>query len=185
MTPAEASEIDRLEFEAECAAIRQRAYELVRKPALAEPEAQHPKAKLHTHDGHTATVKQWAAKLGLAPATIKRRMSKGLTFEQAITVQRHTCKPIGRKPTGRPAQRYTVDGVTLPLSEWAERLGLSVAALHVRLHKGWTIAEAVTVPKGHQRNRGVALNLPLVSGTGAGSTAQETPEITFSEEANS
>lgn len=118
MTPAEAREIDRLEFEAECAAIRQRAYALVpNKTPFVVPK---PKAK---------------------PKPVRKP------------------KPMRpRKPTGRPARRYTVDGVTLPLSQWAERLGTTAAALHTRLHKGWTIEEAVTVPKGHQRHPKVTVH---------------------------
>lgn len=107
MTPAEAREIDRLEFEAERAAIRQRAYELAgiepRKPAVRMPQ---PK-----------------------PDTEPKR------------VRRH----------GRPARRFTVHGQTRTLNEWAAMLGLTNIALQARLRKGWTIEQAVTVPKGRQR----------------------------------
>lgn len=140
MTPAQAREIDRREFEAECAAIRQRALALVQRRPL------------------NPTVSQ---KRGRAPRPKKPRLANG-----------------------RPAQRYTVDGITLPLSEWAVRIGMTASALHQRMRKGWTIEEVVKVPPG-QRRPGVGSNLPAFSGTGGGSTAQETTDITFSEEANS
>lgn len=140
MTPAEASAIDRREFEAECAAIRQRAYELVQRRPV-----------------------------------------------NSTAAQQRRCAPQPKKPSqanGRPAKRYTVDGITLPLSEWALRVGMTTSALHQRMRKGWTIEEVVKVPPGHRRP-GVGSNLPGISGTGGGSTAQETTDITFSEKANS
>jgi hypothetical protein len=140
MTPEQARTIDRREFEAECAAIRQRAYALVQRRPLNPMAAQ------------------------------KRRRA-----------------PQPKKPrtaNGRPAKLYTVDGITLPLSDWAVRIGMTASALHQRMRKGWTIEEVVKVPPGRHRP-GVVDNLPSFSGTGGGSTAQETTEITFSEKANS
>lgn len=138
MTPAEARDIDRREFEAECAAIRQRAYALVQRRPV-----------------------------------------------NSTAAQQRRCAPRPKKPSqanGRPAKRYTVNGITLPLSEWALRGGMTTSALHQRMRKGWTIEEVVKVPPGHRRP-GVVENLPGFSGTGGGSTAQETTDITFSEKA--
>ncbi|MDR6831341.1 hypothetical protein J2W99_005094 [Bosea robiniae] len=76
-------------------------------------------------------------------------------------------------------------GTRYSTAELAEMSGVPANVLRGRLRSGWTIEQAMTVPTIQQRRRGVVSNFPPVSGTGAGSTAQETPEITFSEEANS
>lgn len=47
---------------------------------------------------------------------------------------RSTCRPV------------TVDGVTLSVSEWSRRLGVSRQAIWSRLRNGWPPKDAVTVP---------------------------------------
>lgn len=80
---------------------------------------------------------------------------------------------------------YEFRGTRYTATELAELSGVPRGTLYQRLAHGWTIEQAVTVPTIAQRRRGVVSNFSTVSGTGAGSTAQETPEITFSEGANS
>jgi len=47
----------------------------------------------------------------------------------------------------RKVRCVTVDGLTLPISEWARRVGLSMTTLHSRLTKlGWTPERAVATP---------------------------------------
>jgi hypothetical protein len=49
----------------------------------------------------------------------------------------------------RLTKRYTFQGETLTLPEWAERCGLSASCLRGRLGKlGWTVEEALTTPLG-------------------------------------
>ncbi len=50
------------------------------------------------------------------------------------------------------------DGETLCITEWAERLGISRASIQWRLDNGWTVARALTEPRGRfgpraKRNR--------------------------------
>lgn len=80
---------------------------------------------------------------------------------------------------------HSYRGQQFTIAQFAILTGISADTLRHRLALGWTIEQAVTVPTPKQRRWGVVVNFPGVSGTGAGSTAQETPEITFSEEANS
>jgi hypothetical protein len=114
VTPAEAREIDRLEFEAECAAIRQRAYALLTQrweiapKFLVEPHtmAQHRDAppsttrrpnrfaaKYYCALGLRLTLNEWAAETGIGAGTIRARIESGWTVERAVTepkqVQRH------------------------------------------------------------------------------------------------
>ena len=42
----------------------------------------------------------------------------------------------------------THGGVTRPRGEWAKALGMSTQALQSRLDKGWSIEDALTIPKG-------------------------------------
>lgn len=64
----------------------------------------------------------------------------------------------------------------------AQLSGVPFDTLRARLWNGWTIEQAVATPTPAQRRRGVVSNFDVFAGTGAGSTAQETPEITFSDE---
>lgn len=40
----------------------------------------------------------------------------------------------------------TFQGISLPVSEWADRAGINCLALRSRLHKGWTVEKALTTP---------------------------------------
>ena len=53
-----------------------------------------------------------------------------------------------------PERVLTHDGLTLPISEWAERIGLAKATIAKRLRNGWTIAEALdpTDMRGRSKN---------------------------------
>jgi hypothetical protein len=48
----------------------------------------------------------------------------------------------------------TWDGIALPVVAWAERVGLSKAALLARLAKGWPLEKALTTPPVYVRVRG-------------------------------
>ena len=98
MTPEEAREIDRLEFEADCRAARERAYAILasRQAAKAKPPrlptdrviVRRSNAKLYSMDGKSRTLEEWAAMCGQTAATLRYRMSVGMTFEQAVTTRR-------------------------------------------------------------------------------------------------
>jgi hypothetical protein len=46
----------------------------------------------------------------------------------------------------RVSRRLTFEGETLPLQDWAERLGFRVQTLHRRLKAGWPVDRAFTTP---------------------------------------
>ena len=93
-------------------------------------------------------------------------------------------KPRTARRGGKVAQLHTIDGVSKMLKQWAEHAGISYIALIGRMSKGRSLAEALAMPKGRHDDRGVVSNLEPLKGTGAGSTAQEIAEITFSAKAN-
>ncbi|MCS0460340.1 hypothetical protein [Rhizobium favelukesii] len=78
---------------------------------------------------------------------------------------------------------YTFRGQRWLLKELSEITGIPACTIHARIRLGWTMEQALGSPTPKQRRAGVVSNLPAFEGTGAGSTAQETPKITFSEKA--
>lgn len=116
MTPAErARQIDREEFEAECAAIRKRALaKLSGKPTrdprvekwLKRPEQEETKsswgsgakarAKKYTAFGEQRTLREWGLEKGIHHRTIRGRLEAGWTLEDALTVP----PSPGNKPPG-------------------------------------------------------------------------------------
>lgn len=190
MTPAErARQIDQQEYEAECRAARKRAMqhaeacrqdEAARVAAWLGREAPTSsnrtilgrKPKLYTYNGQSKTLSEWAEIAGVSYQTFAQRIHSGMEFERAITMKK-----------SERAQLHTINGEAKTLQQWADHAGVTYNTLSQRIHRGSTLAEAVAMPAG--RWRGVSLNLPPLMGTGAGSTAQEIPEITFSEKAKS
>ncbi|GGA78003.1 hypothetical protein GCM10011491_01480 [Brucella endophytica] len=161
MTPAEhARQIERQEFEAECAAIRERAYALLAgKPS------------------RNQQVERW----------IKRQEPKGSLKPRP---PRKAATDKTARTHARKAKLYSAFGHTRTLKEWAEATGLSSHTIRSRLARGWTIEDALTgtvneagkrMQKAHRP--GVSSNFGPSDGTGAGSTLQASDNITFSEKA--
>lgn len=191
MTPAERARlIEKQEFEAECKAARLRAqrYTAERRrqerqrvdvwihgPSATVPFGPRPKKgrkpKLYTANDQTKTLSEWSACSGVSLATLQRRIRAGLTFDQIVTME----------PRQR-ARLHTVNGVSKTLQQWADHIGISYDGLMQRLQRH-PLAEAVAIPARRSKGAGVVSNFEAPAGTGAGSTAQESPEITFSEKA--
>lgn len=125
---------------------------------------QRRRAKIHTVNGVSKTLQQWADHAGIKLHTLAMRVRKGRTLEQALAMT----------PGERAVIPYTINGVTKSLAEWADHAGVSYNTFLARMRKGRSLAEAVVM------SRGVSLDLPASKGTGGGSTAQETPNIGIS-----
>lgn len=139
-----------------------------RKNAYAR-KANKPKApKLYTINGVTKSLTEWADYAKVDFRTLCYRMRKGMALEAALTL----------KPRAR-AKTHTVNGITKTLDQWADHLGITYGALIGRMRNGRTLAEAIAMTAG----RGVVSNLKAFEGTGAGSAAQDRPEIDFSQDA--
>lgn len=153
MSPTErARQIDREEFDAECAAIRQRAYMML--------GVQPPR------DAH---IDRW----------IKRKEPKG-GIKPAYRTKVDKAISSSRRVRAANAKLYSAFGKTHSLKEWATETGLSSNTIRNRLNLGWTIEQALTLVPQKGVRPGVVDNLPPLRGTGAGSTAQETPNLSFS-----
>ena len=74
---------------------------------------------------------------GVDSTTMKRRMAKGLSFQEALDFKGDMRKQV-----------YAIDGVQKPLSEWCEEYGITAPAVMYRMKKkGMNFEEALTSPK--------------------------------------
>lgn len=94
----------------------------------------------YTAFGMTRTVRQWCSIYGISSATLYARMAEGMTFEAAIQSGGTTKKRV-------PIRRYQWDGKWLTLREISERTGVVYSRLYDRLSRGWTLEDAVNVPR--------------------------------------
>ena len=100
------------------------------------------------YQGETLTLTELAERTGIKRVTIESRLKGGWTVEQAVSGQRPKRPRVRRGfSTGRHPRTITLNGETLTISGWAERLGVSKPALHVRLSKGWSLERTLTTPK--------------------------------------
>ncbi len=222
MTPAEARQIDQEEFAAECAAARQRARIYVAEcrqrtqRRIDEWLGRAPEAKMtwrtdnsHTHapktitvNNETRSIKEWAEHLGISTHGLYTRKRRYGTFEAAINM---AATAAGPKP-----KLHTLNGESLTLQQWADRLGMTKNALKARIKRRGSLEAAVTLPDQrlskqpetqsdhehqHEHERqtvkqsdsqsnsqtpGVSKDFLMDEETGAHSTARETPENKFS-----
>lgn len=193
MTPAErARQIDKEEFAAESRAALERA--LAYSTQCQDRERQRinvylgrpenapalktapftPDPEKHSINGEARTTSEWARHLGINLNTLLWRCRSHGSLEAAVAMG-------GAHPPGRKPLVIEFEGTGRTVKEWAERTGLEPVTIHNRLRQGWTVQEALTSPSGARRGRpGVSSNFRRSEGTGAGSTVQETPNITFS-----
>ncbi|MDX0833995.1 hypothetical protein GOD82_29710 [Sinorhizobium medicae] len=195
MTPADRARlVDKQEFEAECRAIRERALSyanakrqveralfeawLGREPA--QPPKRHGlkpgfKSRTLTFNGVTKTVSEWSSETGISINTINGRLRAGLPIEEVL-------KP-GKITTADRATRHAINGESRTLQEWADHIGIAYGTLIARMHKGRTLVEALAMPDGRRRAPGVVSDLAASRDTGGRGTAQEAPNLTFSQKA--
>ena len=196
MTPAEAREIDRQEFEAECAAIRRRAYALLHNspsPAPASPQQDQveikkepvdPKPKLFSHAGRTMTLNEWAKHLGVRYQTLAHRLRQKWPIELVLTSQ------LKCRGEYRPNAIIEHNGKAMSIAEWAKYLGLKHNTLYARLMRGVPLNLALSPHRLPRKDKvkhrpGVSEDLSGIDGTGAGGSLQETSQMDFPEKTNS
>ncbi|MGB3536869.1 MAG: hypothetical protein WBA42_01785 [Mesorhizobium sp.] len=196
MTPAEhARLIEQQELEAERTAIRERALRLVEQrrqedrrkvenwigkpqpaPSSRRPPSCSRPSKRYMLNGEAKTMTELTQIAGVSASTLKRRLASGMSIEDAVTMR-------ARNHT----RFYEINGVSKSLKQWADHIGIACEALIGRTRRGRTLAEAVAmggpIPRGRKARRGVSSDFVPFEGTGAGSTLQAIPEITFSEQA--
>lgn len=110
----------------------------------AEQQSNMVKNTLLTLDGRTQTLSKWSRELGIPKSTISTRLANGWSDEDALTVltsgvpERADC--VG-----------TYKGRALTLEAVAEMVGLAVETIQTRMKVGWSLIDAVCVPRGVTR----------------------------------
>lgn len=87
-----------------------------------------------TWNGKTQCVTDWAVETGINHETISRRIKKGWSAEQALSVT-----PLNGKAV-------CFNGESKTISEWAREKNVPVTALYARLDRGWSIEKTLTTP---------------------------------------
>jgi group I intron endonuclease len=88
-----------------------------------------------TYQGETKALGEWSELLGVTKSTLRERITQYAgDLDKAFNV-------------GVKAATYSVDGISLTLREWAERLGEKYVTLYMRLHKGRMSPEVALVPR--------------------------------------
>ena len=136
-------------------------------------------APQHTVNGISRTMREWAEHLDISQNALSQRVFKLGSLEAAIALG----------SGDRRNRSITYGGGTLGVKEWAERLGIAPTTLQARIAKhGEKTAIAMGGPlasPADDTDPGVSLDFRPFKETGAWSVLQETPEITFSDKANS
>jgi hypothetical protein len=174
-----AREIDRQEFEDTCRLARERAHQLVaaRRAAAREQVADWIARPLPAvrYGRHSAPQ---------APAAVD-----DATAPDAVPTRRRSEATLRLNGESRITLSYI--GLTLTLTEWADRTGISPRTLHSRLVYGWPVERILTVPPNRHAKRprkrvvstttpGVPSDFPTSLGTGGGSAARHSSELEFS-----
>ncbi len=90
-------------------------------------------------------------------------------------------EPRSAKPKGNAKGPITFNGATRSIREWAKVIGVEYPTLANRIRNGWEIEAALTTPVTSSRKApGVGLDFHALEGTGAGRSAQDRPDLSFS-----
>lgn len=145
------------------------------------------------HDGISQPILEWALDFGITPNVIIARLNRGMSIPDAITIpmvvahsgQRLPIFSSEQVPRNMRRDYFTVRGETKSLMEWAKHVGITRTALLARVRVMSIEAALALGAEEHPTTDtpGVVSNFPPSEGTGAGSTSQETPNLSFSQEA--
>jgi len=92
------------------------------------------------YQGEILTYSQLANRLGMSPDTLRSRVKRGMTIEEAVAMGVPDGKPVKRRPA---LKLPVIRGERLPASQWAEKLGVSRWIFYKYLREGHTLAQAV------------------------------------------
>lgn len=129
---------------------------------------------LHTHNGQSKTLTEWAADIGIQTSALYNRL-RTMTLEEALAAS---------FPKGRVAKLHTINGESKTFAEWCAVHGkVKSTVANLMKRRGLTLEEALIARKPINTPRGVSGDLDAGLGTGAGRSVQENPEIIFQKEA--
>lgn len=83
---------------------------------------------------------------GIEVATFYHRLNAGWPMARIMSTPSRSSSNKGR---AKNMEGLTLNGITRSVGEWAQITGLTPAAIHQRLHRGWTVERTLTKsPKG-------------------------------------
>jgi hypothetical protein len=90
------------------------------------------RTRMITHNGRTQCLLDWARELGLSHHCIGKRLTMGMTAEEALAQKNYGAHMISH------------EGETLSLKRWAERTGIRMATICQRLGYGWSVERTLS-----------------------------------------
>ena len=142
--------------------------------------------KTYTHNGKTLTIQEWSAETGLSYGTIYNRLSKSWPIADVLHPKCKIIRTPKPRPThipfysGKNASRITYQGKEQTITQWVKELGLDRTETMRRFQSGSTAKQVLGMDA---VDAGVGKNFRAPLGTGGGTSAQETPNLTFQMEA--
>jgi hypothetical protein len=123
------------------------------KALLAAVAANRARAKRYTFEGKSLSAEEWAAEKGINVRTLRDRLYKGLPIEEVLTPKKpknevsEKTRIAAAAARKAQAKRYTFEGKSLTIEEWAVEKALDANRLRSRLNRyGYTIEKALTAP---------------------------------------
>lgn len=115
---------------------------------IAKPRKVTEQAKRFTYAGQSKTLRQWSDDCGVNFYTLRNRIRKGWTIEEALTTSTRKKKPKPTRASERKKRElYEHNGERLTLAEWSERTGIPRNTIYIRIkRRRWTVDKALTTP---------------------------------------
>lgn len=108
----------------------------------AEQQRNRTNNRVVEYQGETLCVSDLARRFGLTPGTLRFRLDRGMSVEDAVS------KPVQKRRTHRDAVRIEYNGESYTVPELARQCGLPTKTLRNRLKSGWSLRRALLSPSG-------------------------------------
>lgn len=97
--------------------------------------------------GESRSLAAWARLYDIPYRTLYQRLSRGgYTLERALAAGRRSGRHF------REPKKYTHDGESLSIREWAEKTGICEETIRARIERGWNVDKAVTKPAVYKKH---------------------------------
>ena len=104
--------------------------------------------KVYIVNGFTGSIKQIAEHFNIKYTTLKNRLYKGMSIEEAINT------PIEER---KEIKTYIVNSFTGNLRQIAKHFNVNYGTLCGRIYRGWSIERAVNTPVNEQKERKIEI----------------------------
>ena len=100
-----------------------------------------------TIDGFSASVAEWAERVGIRRETIYARLNSGMCPEDAVFT------PLDYRFSIKIGVQLEHNGLTMNVAQWSRELGIPASTISHRLRLGWSVHRALTTPVRHLSRR--------------------------------